>query len=129
MIAISDTHALVWFMEGDNRLGENALQVMRSKDSLIIIPSIVLAEISYLYAKKRITTDFKSVLEHISFTKNCLIYPLDEIIIENMPHNLNIHDSLIVATAITFQKISKEPVKILTKDREIQQSKLADTIW
>ena len=66
MIHVADTHALVRFLEGSDRLSAAARHALQSPDADIVIPSIVLAEIVYLYARKRIGIDLASVLEHVS---------------------------------------------------------------
>ena len=52
------------------------------------------------------------VSEKILQTKNCLIYPLDEDVVKYIPLNLNIHDSIICATAIVFRDILNREVKV-----------------
>lgn len=46
-----------------------------------------------------------------------------------IPTSLNIHDAIIVATALVYRDILKLPVKIVTKDTEITSSGLVDTCW
>ena len=41
---VVDTHALVWFLEGNSRLGVNAKTVLANTESLLILPAITLAE-------------------------------------------------------------------------------------
>ena len=41
---VVDTHALVWFLEGNSRLGVNAKTVLADTESLLILPTIALAE-------------------------------------------------------------------------------------
>jgi len=53
MVHVIDTHALVWFLEGNEKLGRKALKVFRDSTEKLIIPSIVLAEIKYLSYKGR----------------------------------------------------------------------------
>lgn len=56
MILILDTHPVVWFLEASPRLGSRAREAVSDPASQLIVPSIVLAEITYLYSRKRITT-------------------------------------------------------------------------
>lgn len=42
---------------------------------------------------------------------------------------LNIHDAIIVATALVYKDILKLPVSLLTKDEEITSSGLVQTCW
>jgi PIN domain nuclease of toxin-antitoxin system len=41
---VIDTHALIWFLEGNSRLGANAKAIISNPDSLLIIPATTLAE-------------------------------------------------------------------------------------
>lgn len=51
MVHIIDTHALVWFLEGNEKLGRKALKVLKNSREKLVIPSIVLAEVKYLSLK------------------------------------------------------------------------------
>jgi hypothetical protein len=46
-----------------------------------------------------------------------------------IPTSLNIHDAIIVATALVYKDILKLPVEIVTKDTEIKTSGLVPTCW
>jgi len=41
---VVDTHALIWFLEGNSRLGANARTILSEADSQLILPVIALAE-------------------------------------------------------------------------------------
>jgi PIN domain nuclease of toxin-antitoxin system len=129
MIHVADTHALVWFLEGSDRLSAAARQAMQSLDIDIVVPSIVLAEIVFLYGRRRIGTDLTTVLEHVSRTDNCTIYPLDETVVEHLPIELDIHDAVIVATALVFRDVLGKDVALITKDARIRQSNVVKTLW
>ena len=45
---IVDTHALIWFLEGNPRLGTAAKQVLESQESQLILPAIALAEAAFI---------------------------------------------------------------------------------
>lgn len=44
MLYVVDTHALIWFLEGNARLGINAQAVLSNLSSRLILPAIALAE-------------------------------------------------------------------------------------
>ena len=48
MILVLDTHPVVWFLEASSRLSSKAQQAISDPSSQLIIPSIVLAEITEL---------------------------------------------------------------------------------
>jgi PIN domain nuclease of toxin-antitoxin system len=129
MIHVVDTHALVWYLEGHTNLGETACGVLRDPASQLVIPSIVLAEVRYLHARLRIDVGVAHVLESISALPNFTVYPLDEAVIEHLPTELNIHDGIIVATALVYRDLFGEDVGVITKDQEIVESGLVNTVW
>jgi PIN domain nuclease of toxin-antitoxin system len=119
---IVDTHALVWFLEGDSRLSITARDALSNPIVQLVIPTIVLAEIAFLYAKHRITIGLAEVHTHIASVANCIIYPLDEVVVDYIPTTLDIHDAIIVATALTFSDVLDENTAIITKDAKIKTS-------
>ncbi|MDI6752021.1 MAG: PIN domain-containing protein [bacterium] len=129
MVYVIDTHALVWFIEKNDRLGKKALEIMRDETKKLIIPSIVLAEIRYLSFKQRIESSFNSILSAVEDDSRCVVYSLDSNIVEAMPLLLNIHDGIICGTALVYQNLLKEMVKVITKDEEISKSRSIEVVW
>jgi hypothetical protein len=60
---------------------------------------------------------------------NGVLYPLEEQVAMLIPTELNIHDAIIVATALVYRDILNEPVAVITKDGDITRSGLIDTVW
>ena len=116
MTYVLDTHAVVWFLEKSRRLTAQALTVLRNPGHTLILPTIVLVEITYLYAKGRIEIDTEMVRQRLMAASNCVLYPLDERVATLIPKGLNIHDAIIVATALVYRDILQEPVVVITKD-------------
>jgi PIN domain nuclease of toxin-antitoxin system len=104
MIYVLDTHALVWFLEANRRLGKRARSVLLKADTEIVIPAIVLAESKFLFAKKRIRVDLDTIYRRVITARNCTVYPLDEAVIAKMPTSLEIHDAMIIATGLVIQE-------------------------
>lgn len=52
-IWILDTHALIWYLEGNPCLGEGARAVIDSPQSRLVLPIIALAEAAYIVEKGR----------------------------------------------------------------------------
>lgn len=129
MAFILDTHALVWFLERNNKLGANARKAMSNNRFKLIVPTIVLTEIAHIYGKGRINTSVADVLDMVANVKNCTIYPLDEAVVEHLPVELDIHDGIIVATALLYQKLLGKKISVITKDRKITESKIVKTLW
>jgi hypothetical protein len=104
------------------------LNILNDRNSNILLPIIVFAELKYLISIKRINVDYEKALKYISNSENCMIYPINEAVVGEMPQGLSIHDALIVATGLVHQKILKEEVIILTEDEEIIDSNLLPVI-
>jgi len=119
MALIADTHAVVWFLEGDQRLSATAKERLSDRA----------AEIAFLYARKRIGVGVPDVLSYLTSARNCRTYPLDEVVVEHLPETLNIHDAIIVATALVFAEAAGEPVAVVTKDAQITTSGLVNVAW
>jgi PIN domain nuclease of toxin-antitoxin system len=52
---ILDTHALVWFVEGNKRLSESAKAILATTNSQMVLPIIALAEAAIIIEKGRTT--------------------------------------------------------------------------
>lgn len=127
---IVDTHALVWFLEQSPKLGKKAKNVFLDNDSILIIPTIVLAEIKFLFGKNRFSTSIEEVFTVIENDPRCIVQPMDLDVVSMLPTKLEIHDAIITATALLFKGNPYfEDVEIITKDEEIIKSKLVNTIW
>lgn len=126
---VADTHALVWFLEDNRRLSKPAKAVLLDSSSEIVIPTIVLAEAKFLFAKQRINIDLSSLYRRMVAARNCSVYPLDESVIDHMPTSLEIHDAIIVGTGLVIEKIFNEEVVVITRDETIGESGLIKTLW
>jgi len=129
MIHVLDTHPLVWHLEGNPRLSRIVQQILSAPETQLVIPSIVLAEMWHLYHRKRIRTSPDEVRSRVLSASNCLVYPLDEAVLELFPPDLDIHDAIIVATTRVYWEVLKQPVRLITCDRMITESKLVQTVW
>ena len=50
---ILDTHALVWFVEGNKRLSESAKAIIAANDSQMVLPLIALAEAAIIIERAK----------------------------------------------------------------------------
>jgi PIN domain nuclease of toxin-antitoxin system len=126
---VTDTHPLIWFLEGNTRLSQPARDALQDATAQIVVPTIVLAETTFLYARGRVAVDLPAVLSHIAGLTNCVIYPLDQTVVEHLPTGLDIHDAIIVATALVFRDVLGENTAIVTRDAAIHASALVQVIW
>jgi len=128
MTYATDTHPLIWLLEGSRRLSRAARRAFEAADVQMVIPTIVLAEIKFLSVRKRISVDVAAAQAYAA-ASNCLIHPLDEMVVARLPTVLNIHDAAIVGTAIVYRDDLGEQVALITKDAEITASGLVDVVW
>lgn len=120
MFYVADTRALVKYII--NKVPERISSIFESSEkgeTIIFIPTIVLAECFYLIKRNKISLDFKQLLEKIGDNLNMLVVPFNiEILKLFAETNLTeIHDQIIVATAKHLG------AALLTKDEEIKKSK------
>ena len=129
MYIVTDTHPWVWFLTASQRLSQKARSVLSDSSNLIIIPSIVMMEIKYLYQHKRITLPFEEALQQVETSENILLHPLDISVVTKAPISLDIHDAIIVGTTIQAAVEFGQTVSLVTIDKAIADSKLAPVIW
>jgi len=126
---VADTHAFLWFLTEDKRLGSKAKEIFDSCDkgeAIIVIPSIVLIEALFICERKKADLKFKKVLEKIQNSLNYPVYPLDLKIVsicQELKQLNDPHDRIVVATAKFLNAI------LITKDEKIRESKLVKIIW
>lgn len=129
MTCVTDTHPMVWLLENNPRLSSPARDALEDPGSQIVVPALVLAEIGHLYGRQRISVDIPSVLHYIRTATNCRVSSLDEAVIAHLPTSLDIHDAIIVATALYYRDGLGEAVGLITRDAAIQASSLVPVIW
>lgn len=129
---VIDTHALIWFLEGNPRLGQTAQTVMSDPTSEMVLSLIALAEAVDIVQKKRtaissvadllldVTTDAR--IELLPFTFEILQQSLVANAVPEM------HDRLIVATALYLEGLGHQ-VAVISRDVSIVTSRLVTTVW
>jgi len=129
---VVDTHALIWFLEGNSRLGENAKNVLSDPTSQLILPAIALAEAAWIVERGR--TSIPSVvalLNAVNADPRLIIYPLDKAIIQQslgLSAITEMHDRQIVSTVLILAH-QGEIVTLLTCDQNIATSELVPIFW
>jgi len=129
MTYVIDTHPLIWLVEDNARLSKKAKAVLTDPSSPIVVSTIVLVEVRYLYSARRINITLDELYQRILDSINCTIYPVNEEVVQHIPESLNIHDAIITATALVYRDVLGQQVKLITKDQKIQASKLVDVLW
>jgi len=129
---VVDTHALIWFLEGNSRLGEGARAILSNADSQLILPAIAFAEATWIVERGRTTIpSVEALLNAITGDLRISVYPLDQAVVEcsTVLSAVNeMHDRQIVATTLVLQSGS-ETVALLTCDQNITASKLVPIVW
>lgn len=130
--AVADTHAVVWYLANDARLGAKAKQTFEAavqSANQIAISAITLVEVVYLVEKGRVPAarftqlmtaldDPVSVLVEVALTPAIArtLSRVDRNAVPDMP------DRIIAATALHLN------VPVISRDGKIQSSAL-HTIW
>lgn len=130
--AVLDTHALIWYIYGDNRLSTLARQTIEEIENngdTIAFYSISLAEIVYLSEKGRISPQTLNRLLTAMDQENALLIEipferkiavtLQDLDCSEIP---DLPDRIIAATALYLG------VSVISRDRKIRLSKV-NTIW
>ncbi|BBD62536.1 PilT protein domain protein [Nostoc sp. HK-01] len=129
---VIDTHALIWFLEGNIRLGANAKAILSHADSQLVIPATTLAEAVWIVERGRTSIPQpQDVISVVESDPRVVIYPLDQDVIK-MTISLSaineMHDRQIVATALVLAS-KGNVVQLLTCDQNITASALLATVW
>ena len=131
---ILDTHALIWFLEGNKRLSQPAKLIMAASDSEMVLPLIALAESVIIIEKGRTTiSDVSQFLTRVYADPRIEIYPLTLGIFERSltPEGMGIpemHDRFIVSTGLHLRDLG-HTVEILTKDKSIVGAGVLPVQW
>ncbi len=124
---VLDTHALVQYLEGNPRPGQDAKTV-----SDMILPIIALAEAAYIIERGRTSIpDVQSLLQTVLADPRLEIYPLNwEVFQQTLTATAvpEMHDRQIVATAIHLRTLG-HTASVLTKDNTIVAAKLIPITW
>jgi len=129
---VVDTHVLVWFLEGNPRLGVRARAVLEDQNSELIIPAIVLAEACWMIEHGRTSIPtVDAFLETIDADPRVVFAPFDRVVLTktlSLTAIVEMHDRQIVATAL-LRSDQGEAVAVLTKDTNIRSSGLVSVLW
>ncbi|MCX5885431.1 MAG: PIN domain-containing protein [Proteobacteria bacterium] len=126
---VTDTHALLWWFIDSPKLSSRVSDIFRKcekGESIIFIPSIVIAEALSIFEKKRVSFDFKKLFKRIYESENFVIVGLDYFILQKMvdlEDVFELHDKIIAATAKYLN------LPIITKDKTLQNAASIKTIW
>jgi PIN domain nuclease of toxin-antitoxin system len=126
---VVDTHALLWYLFDPNNLPERVDNLMTGFEmgkNTGLIPTIVLAELQFLFDKQKKSIKLKELTEEIESKPGFRIISFDRqqvLLLDELKAIHEMHDRIIVATA------RQHKAKIITKDRDITNYAGSDAIW
>jgi len=126
MFYVADTHAWVFYLL--DCLPEKADEVFSQAEhggAYVFVPTIALAECVYLVEGGKIDLDLEGLFSKLRAGGNFIPAPLTLDVVERI-HLIpltEIHDRIIVATAQALG------AKALTRDEQIVESGVVETIW
>lgn len=126
---VTDTHALIWWFIDSPKISSKAAEIFEKcerGENVVFIPSIVMAEALTIFEKKKVSFNFKNLLQKIDASQNFMLIALDYPLLQEMMTLKDIpeiHDKIIASTA----KHLKAP--IITKDKTLQKSSFIKTVW
>lgn len=128
-VYVADTHALVFYLDDDARLGARARQAFMDAEAgtaRIVVPMIVLAELAWIAERGRIGLNIQDVLQGLSEHPAFELAPLDEERIRAFVQLTSVpemHDRLI-ATEARLRNAT-----LLTRDAELTASGVVPVLW
>lgn len=126
---VTDTHALLWWFTDNPKMSQKASSIFKNcekGETVIFVPSIVIAEALSIFDKKRIPFNFRRLFKNINKSENFFLVALDYPILQKMVALKNIpelHDKIIVSTAKYLN------LPLITKDEILQNLSIIKTIW
>ena len=128
---VIDTHALIWFLSGSDRLGTAAIAALNDAAKEVIVPAIVLAEALWIVETRDFGLGADDVSAAIDADPRISVYPLTREVVERasgLTVISEMHDRQIVATVQMLNESGGSFV-LITKDAEVRDSSLVPTVW
>ncbi|MDI6886728.1 MAG: PIN domain-containing protein, partial [archaeon] len=94
-------------------------------EATLFIPTIVLAECLYLVENEKIKLDFDDLVRRVEISRNFIPAAFNFQVMKLLPEIRlkELHDRIIVATAKILN------ATLITKDREIRESRIVEVVW
>jgi PIN domain nuclease of toxin-antitoxin system len=129
---VLDAHALIWFLEGNPRLGPNAKTAMDDPASVLHLPIIALAEACWVVEKKRCAIpNVTDLLQQVDSDARIIVNSLDRGLLElslTLTSIQEMHDRMIAATLLALQSAGVA-ASLLTRDPNINASGIGPIVW
>ena len=124
---VAGSHILgAYLLDQLPKKSDRIFEEVENEKATLIIPSIVIAELIYVYEKARLASKIWETFEKLDTYPSFTIHPLDEPLLKIIPgiKLAELHDRIIVATCICTKAKA-----LITKDQEIRSSNLVPTIY
>jgi PIN domain nuclease of toxin-antitoxin system len=131
---VVDAHALLWFLEGNQRLSLRAKNILAAPNSQLVLPIIALAEATLVIERGRTTIpSVPQFLARVYADLRIEIFPLTKPIFDRSrtAEGLRVpelHDRFIVSTGLYLQDLG-DTVEIITKDQSITSAAVLSVLW
>ena len=129
MIYLADTHALIWYLNEDQRLSAPARTIFEKSEqgeASIIITTISLLELLYTCKKRNYLLQFTEILRRLHQSINYVVYDLDLSVVmvcTKLDTIEEMHDRIITATAKLID------ATVITVDKNIRDSGYVEVLW
>ncbi|MEW6202249.1 MAG: PIN domain-containing protein [bacterium] len=128
---VLDTHTLYWYLCDPGKLPTQVDEIIMSMDNgddnIAIIPTIVLAEIQYIFEKRKAPLNLlEEIIHEIEKKPFFKIVPFSRdhlLLLPKLRAIREMHDRIIVAIAKACE------AKIISKDRNIKKWKSTEVVW
>lgn len=129
---VADSHAILWYVQGSNRLSEEASSALASAEvgDGIVVSVATIVDLWYVtQTTERVTSDALARLRDVlAESASVDLHPIDVSVadaVTSIPREVltDPWDRFIVATATALE------VPLVTRDRAIAKAALVETIW
>jgi PIN domain nuclease of toxin-antitoxin system len=127
---VADSHAILWYVQGSNRLSEEASSALASAEAGdgIVVSVATIVDLWYVtQTTERVTSDAR-LRDVLAESASVDLHPIDVSVadaVTSIPREVltDPWDRFIVATATALE------VPLVTRDRAITKAVLVETIW
>lgn len=126
---VVDTHALIWYLTNDKKLGKSASQIFAAAErgeTLLVISAISIAEMYWMNQKRKIFANFAKTYEDLKANPQYQLYPFHPNDVLEFDLNAAVpemHDRMIAGLA------RRLAAPLITMDPLIIAAKVVEVVW
>lgn len=125
---VLDTQALIVSSFKGKRLRKATQSAVCAPDAAIYLPTIAIAEFIYYGLRIGQVDRIQAVIDRAVESLNATVVPLTADILRWLPLQLEMHDAIVVATALWLREQGREAA-VVTGDEQITACGLITVIW